>query len=147
VRDRKRDDDTAGEAARSARRRREGAGEAGTTRRRALLGFLGARESGFEELRRALGVSAGVLEEDLRHVDRTARAGGGRLVVEPAACRACGFAFHARVSRRYAAPGRCPRCRSERIEDTRLRILSRATKGGIETAPRAEPDTDGDGAT
>lgn len=109
-----------GERERIRQRRREGAGEAGATRRRSLMALLRAHTVSFEDLRRALLVAPRVLEDDLRHVERSARTAGLRLRVEPAQCRECGFAFPGR--RRLAPPGRCPSCRKERIEDARLHL-------------------------
>jgi predicted Zn-ribbon and HTH transcriptional regulator len=76
----------------------------------------------FEELRRELDIPASLLEEHLRHVERSVRRNGGRLRVDPSRCLACGFIFTGRAPRRFHAPGRCPRCRSERISDTRFQI-------------------------
>ncbi|MFL6197511.1 MAG: transcriptional regulator [Thermoanaerobaculia bacterium] len=93
-----------------------------TTQRQRLIGLLRDGEWGFEELRRELESPARLLEEDLRHVERSLRHGPERLRIEPARCRACGFTFQERSSRHLHAPGRCPRCRSERIADPRFRI-------------------------
>ncbi|HSJ96292.1 MAG TPA: transcriptional regulator, partial [Myxococcota bacterium] len=64
-------------------------------------------------------------EEELRHVERSARGQGERLVVEPARCLACDFRFRDREARHLHAPGRCPRCRSERIADPSFRLERR----------------------
>ena len=42
--------------------------------------------------------------EHLEHLERSVRREGGRLVVEPAKCLACGFVFNARSSERIAPP-------------------------------------------
>jgi transcriptional regulator len=97
--------------------------EARYTRRRRIVELLGAGEMGFEELRRELETTARLLEDDLRHVERTLRRSPARLVCEPPRCRECGFAFRDRAPHRFQPPGRCPRCRSERIAEPRLRIL------------------------
>jgi predicted Zn-ribbon and HTH transcriptional regulator len=97
------------------------AGETGTPRQR-IADLLAAGEWGFEELRRELEVPARVLEEDLRHVERSLRRGSTRLAVEPARCLSCGFVFRERAARHFHAPSRCPRCRSERITDPRFHI-------------------------
>ena len=92
------------------------------TRRQRIVELLTAGPWGFEELRRELAVPVGYLENDLRHVDRSLRGEGRRLVVEPAGCDACGFTFEGREAKRFHAPSRCPRCKSERIRDPRLSI-------------------------
>lgn len=97
--------------------------EATSTRRRRIVELLGAQEMGFEELRRELETPARLLEDDLRHVERSLRLGPTRLVCEPPRCLACGFTFNDRAPHRFQPPGRCPRCRSERIAEPRLRVL------------------------
>jgi predicted Zn-ribbon and HTH transcriptional regulator len=96
--------------------------EATTTPRQRIADLLEAGEWGFEELRRELEVPARVLEEDLRHVERSLLRGSSRLTVEPARCLSCDFVFRERAARHFHAPSRCPRCRSERIADPRFRI-------------------------
>jgi transcriptional regulator len=97
-------------------------GDDGVTSRQRIVALLAAGEWGFEELRRELETTAKRLEDDLRHVERSVRREGERLRVDPPGCLACGFVFHGREPRRFQAPGRCPRCRSERIRQPRFRI-------------------------
>jgi predicted Zn-ribbon and HTH transcriptional regulator len=92
------------------------------TLRQRLRGLLLREELSFGALRELLGVGVRALEEELRHVERTARGAGERLRVVPARCLACGFVFRERGARHLHAPGRCPRCRSERIADPAFRI-------------------------
>jgi predicted Zn-ribbon and HTH transcriptional regulator len=99
----------------------DSAGETATLRQR-IVELLERGEWGFEELRRELEAPVRLLEEDLRHVERSLRRGSTRLVVEPARCLSCGFVFRERAARHFHAPGRCPRCRSERIADPRFHI-------------------------
>lgn len=94
------------------------------TVRQQLRGLLLRDTLSFATLRQLLGLSVRQLEEELRHVERSARAGGGRLVVVPPVCLACDFSFRDRESRHLHAPGRCPRCRSERITDPAFRVES-----------------------
>jgi predicted Zn-ribbon and HTH transcriptional regulator len=44
-------------------------------------------------------------------------------VVEPARCQVCGFVFKKRD--RLTSPGRCPSCRSSRIEEPLFTIQKR----------------------
>jgi hypothetical protein len=92
-----------------------------TTRRQLIARLLAAGPWSFEELKRELGIPGPELEEDLRHLERSGRASGSRLQVEPARCRACRFTLRGRPGR-YHPPGRCPRCRSERIAGPWLRV-------------------------
>lgn len=98
-----------------------GPGAGGGTRRQRIVTLLrGAGDWTFEELRRELGVPTHVLREDLAHVEKSARHLGASLHVEPGVCRGCGFVLTKR--RRFTAPGRCPRCRSERLEPPRFHL-------------------------
>lgn len=100
-----------------------GAGARRTIRQQ-LRGLLLRDTLSFSTLRELLGLSVRQLEDELRHVERSVRARGGRLVVVPPLCLACEFSFRDRESRHLHAPGRCPRCRSERITDPAFRIES-----------------------
>jgi predicted Zn-ribbon and HTH transcriptional regulator len=102
----------------------EGLGARRTVRQQ-LRGLLLREELSFDALRALLGLPVRQLEEELRHVERSARGAGERLVVTPARCLACDFAFRDREARHLHAPGRCPRCRSERIADPAFRIERR----------------------
>ena len=101
---------------------RSEAAEATATVRQRLNELLRQGEWGFEDLRRELEITGRVLEEDLRHVERGLKRGGERLEVDPARCVSCDFVFRERAARHFHAPGRCPRCHSERITDPRFHI-------------------------
>lgn len=66
-----------------------------------------------------LGLKRGDIEDDLRHLIRSARAAGHRIVVEPARCKACGFTFG---EERFTKPGKCPECRSTWLYEPVVRI-------------------------
>jgi transcriptional regulator len=59
------------------------------------------------------------IEDHLRHVIRTARAGGHRVSIEPARCRSCGFTF---AEDRLTKPGKCPSCRGARLVEAMIHI-------------------------
>ena len=61
--------------------------------------------------------------EHLEHLEKSLRARGERLVVEPASCIACGYAFASRA--RLTRPGACPQCRSTRIDPPAFRIQAK----------------------
>lgn len=71
----------------------------------------------FEILRQRMGMRVRELDDDLRHLARSARRRGERLAVTPPECGDCGFRFGRRVDAksRFSKPGRCPRCRSRRV--------------------------------
>jgi len=109
--------------ARRDRREPPGVGAARTPRQQ-LRGLLLREELSFDTLRELLGLGVRALEEELRHVERSARGAGQRLRVAPARCIGCGFVFRDREAHHLHAPGRCPRCRGERIADPTFRIVS-----------------------
>jgi predicted Zn-ribbon and HTH transcriptional regulator len=96
--------------------------EVTATSRQRITEILRGGERSFEELKRELELPTRVLEEHLRHVDKSLKRGSERLRTDPAYCLACGFVFEDRAPARFHAPGRCPRCRSERIAEPRFRI-------------------------
>lgn len=95
------------------------------TSRQQLRGLLLRETLSFRELRGLLGLSVRRLEEELRHVERSARGRRERLWIDPPRCLACGFVFRDREARHLHAPGRCPGCRSERITEPSFRLEPR----------------------
>ncbi len=91
------------------------------TRRQEIQRWLDGQELSFDELRELVRVPVKLLEEDLRHLERSLRKSPAKLRVEPARCPACGFVLQLRPGR-FATPSRCPRCRRERLDPPRLRI-------------------------
>lgn len=87
----------------------------GRTRRQEIADALASREWTFEQLRHAFQCSARELEDDLRHVERSARRGSEKLRIQPCRCGGCGFVFRNRERRHFHPPGRCPKCRSDDI--------------------------------
>lgn len=85
------------------------------TRRQRIAALLRESEWGFDELRRELELPVHVLAEDLAHIERSVRAAGERLRVEPARCPQCGFVLRPRTGRTLHPPSRCPCCRNERL--------------------------------
>lgn len=75
------------------------------------------------ELSALVSAPEAAVEKHLEHLARSIAASGEELVVEPAKCLGCGHAFRDR--RRFSAPGRCPRCRSERIRPPRFSASKR----------------------
>jgi transcriptional regulator len=91
------------------------------TRRQELLATLEGGEISFEDLRRLLELPVAILEEDLRHLERSLRGAGRRLAVLPARCPECEFTLRRRPGR-FATPSRCPQCGNERLASPRLRV-------------------------
>jgi predicted Zn-ribbon and HTH transcriptional regulator len=89
---------------------------AGTVRRQ-LFDLLIAGPHGVRELSQLLHQSEQEIYDHLRHLERSARTAGRRLVIEPSVCLACGFVFARRT--RPQPPGHYPQCRSTRISRPR----------------------------
>ncbi len=90
------------------------------TRRQEIVERLRSEEWAFDDLRHDLGLTVRVLEEDLKHIQKSVRAAGNRLQLRSATC-ACGFEFTANA---LHPPGRCPSCHDRRIDGPWLRITS-----------------------
>ena len=90
------------------------------TGRQALRAVLGPTPASVKELSALAGLREREVVEHLEHLQRSLEAEGKKLVVMPARCLACGFAFRDRD--RLKRPSRCPDCRSERIEPPRFGI-------------------------
>jgi predicted Zn-ribbon and HTH transcriptional regulator len=88
------------------------------TLRKTLLEMLSEPRTA-SSLARELGLKRGDIEEDLRHMIRSARAAGHEVVVEPARCRSCGFTFS---EDKLTKPGKCPSCRGTRMYEPLLRV-------------------------
>ena len=89
------------------------------TVRRQLLDLLSEEPRSVSSLARELGLSRADVEDDLRHLIRSARAAGHYLVVLPARCRACGFTFD---EAKLTKPGKCPSCRGTRLFEPQIRV-------------------------
>ena len=58
--------------------------------------------------------------DHLSHIARSVVSQGNRLIVIPSQCLVCDYVFDER--KRFTRPGRCPRCKGERIEHPRYQI-------------------------
>jgi predicted Zn-ribbon and HTH transcriptional regulator len=99
----------------------------GMTRRRAIVDLLTVEPRSVSSLARAMGLTRGDVEDDLRHALRTARAAGHAIVIEPACCKSCGFVFG---EERLAKPGKCPSCHGTRLFEAQIRIEPIARANG-----------------
>ncbi len=89
------------------------------TLRKDLLALLSAEPRSVSRLARELGLPRRDVEDALRHMVRSARAAGHRVVVLPARCRTCGFTFG---EDRLTKPGTCPECRQSRIFEPQILV-------------------------
>ena len=81
--------------------------------------MLSAEPRSASSLARELQLERRSMEEDLRHMIRSARAAGHRVIVEPARCKSCGFRFD---EERLSKPGKCPECRSTWLFEPLIRV-------------------------
>jgi hypothetical protein len=93
---------------------------AGGTIRERMRAVLREGPATARDLSRRLGVPEREIADHLEHLARSLRHGSERLVMEPPACLACGFAFRGRT--RPRRPSHCPRCRSRRITLPRFHV-------------------------
>jgi|LNFM01.2.fsa_nt_gb hypothetical protein len=74
------------------------------------------------EISGIVGIAQREVGDHLEHLRRTQAHGDERLEVTPARCRTCSFEFETRE--RLARPSRCPKCKSERLDPPRFRIVA-----------------------
>lgn len=102
------------------------------SRRERIIELLTATEEPMDvgEIARELGLDpreAASIYEDLEHIARSLKNSGFVLLVQPPACKSCGYVF--RDLKRLKKPSKCPRCRSERIYPPRFIIRPRDERG------------------
>ena len=90
------------------------------TIRKLIIELLASGSHGVRELSQELHQSEKEIYAHLHHVERSLKASGKKLVIEPSLCLGCGFVFEART--RPQPPGRCPRCKKTRISRPRYAI-------------------------
>jgi transcriptional regulator len=89
------------------------------TLRKHLIEVLSAEPRSVSRLARELRLPRADVEDALRHMLRSARAAGHRIVVLPARCRSCGFTFD---EDKLTKPGKCPSCRGGRIFEPQISL-------------------------
>ena len=92
------------------------------TFRKDLMKILTAQPRSVSSIARELGLKRTDVEDDLRHMIRSARAAGHDVIVEPARCRSCGFVFG---EEKLSKPGKCPQCRSTWLYEPQVRVSER----------------------
>ncbi len=73
------------------------------------------------DLSQILGVREKEVYAHLVHIARSVVPQRQRLLVIPSKCLSCEYVFDTR--KRFTKPGRCPICKSERIQEPRYRIV------------------------
>jgi predicted Zn-ribbon and HTH transcriptional regulator len=91
-----------------------------TTRQQMIL-LLSEGNCTARDLSQTLGVREKEVYAHLAHIARSVVPKGQRLLTISSRCLSCGYVFDTR--KRFTKPGRCPKCKSERIEEPRYRII------------------------
>jgi hypothetical protein len=89
------------------------------TFRRDLVQLLSQEPRSVSSIARELHLERRDVEDDLRHAIRSARAAGHQVIIEPARCKQCGFAFG---EDKLLKPGKCPACKGSRLFEAQIRI-------------------------
>jgi predicted Zn-ribbon and HTH transcriptional regulator len=98
---------------------------AADTVRERIAALLREREWAADALALEVEIDRGTLEEELTHLDRSARRRGERIVVSPARCLGCRAVCKPRDARPFHAPRRCPACKQERMSFPGYRLQAR----------------------
>jgi predicted Zn-ribbon and HTH transcriptional regulator len=91
------------------------------TIRQKIISTLSAGNHSARGLSQILRIREKEVYSHLEHIERSAASKNLKLVIIPSECLACGYVFDDR--KRFTRPGRCPRCREERIEDPRYEVI------------------------
>ncbi|MFP4194976.1 MAG: transcriptional regulator [Desulfobacterales bacterium] len=91
-----------------------------TTIRQQIIRLLEQDENDARGLSQSLGISEKEVYTHLPHIAKSLSKQARKLETLPAQCIGCGYRFKNR--QRITKPGKCPLCKSERIESPRFRI-------------------------
>jgi predicted Zn-ribbon and HTH transcriptional regulator len=91
------------------------------TIRRQIISMLSKGAYGARDLSQMLKIREKEVYEHLPHINRTVLSRGKRLHVRPAQCLSCGYVFKERS--RFTRPGRCARCKSERVTEPAFQVM------------------------
>ena len=85
------------------------------TVRQAITTLLERHTLSAREISAAVHIPEKEVLNHLEHIRVATHMGGHHLLVTPAVCKKCGFAFRKRE--RLSRPGKCPVCRGEQIAE------------------------------
>jgi len=91
------------------------------TTRQQIISLLSRNEMDARALSREMGVREKEVCDHLVHIARSLAAKGKRLTVRPSRCLLCDYVFEDR--KRFTRPGRCPRCKSSRLQNPVFSIV------------------------
>jgi len=90
------------------------------TLRKEMMTLLGDNEMSAKEISSAVRIGEKDVYTHLNHIERSVKHQRKKLIITPAECLECGYAFEKR--RRFTRPSRCPICKSEHIRNPMYRI-------------------------
>jgi transcriptional regulator len=90
------------------------------TKRKEMIQILSNKEMDAGEISSAVGIGEKEVYTHLNHIERSVKHQRKKLIIKPAECFGCGYAFEKR--RRFTRPSRCPICKSEHIRNPMYRI-------------------------
>jgi predicted Zn-ribbon and HTH transcriptional regulator len=91
-----------------------------------MMALLDGRTFSARELSAELGIPEKEVCDHLTHVQKTMGHQEVHLLIEPAVCLKCGFAFSKRG--RLNRPGKCPACKGQQISPPLFSIKSTADR-------------------
>jgi len=93
------------------------------TIRRNIIALLEGNTLSAREISVDVRISEREVYEHLEHIQRSVLKSGHSFIVDPPACRKCGFVFRKRE--KLKKPGRCPGCRNESITEPLFSIRTK----------------------
>ncbi|MFP4158244.1 MAG: transcriptional regulator [Desulfobacterales bacterium] len=90
------------------------------TIRQQIIEILLQEEMDARQISQALGLSEKEVYDHLPHISKSLSKQGKKLKTVSASCISCGYSFKNR--NRMTKPGKCPVCKSERIENPRFKV-------------------------
>ncbi len=91
------------------------------TIRQQLISLLEEETVSARDISQELRIREKEVYDHLVHIQRSVKANKKKLQIDPFRCLECGFAFKDR--KRLTKPGRCPKCKNERIDSALYRIV------------------------
>jgi predicted Zn-ribbon and HTH transcriptional regulator len=91
------------------------------TTRQQMIALLSKGECRARDLSQMLGIREKEVYAHLSHIERSVVSQKKRLLIIPSMCVSCGYVFDRR--KRFTKPGRCPNCKSERIQEPTYQVV------------------------
>ncbi len=91
-----------------------------STIRKQIIELLESGDHDAREISQLLSISEKEVYTHIPHIKKSVLAQGKKLIIIPSSCLICDYQFKDRS--RPERPGKCPRCKSERIQNPRYLI-------------------------